>query len=33
MPTNASFWSELCGSQLAREVGITDASADSLGAL
>lgn len=29
---NASFWDELCGSALAREVGITDASAESLAA-
>jgi SAM-dependent methyltransferase len=28
--TNAEFWDELCGSNLAREVGITDASAESL---
>jgi SAM-dependent methyltransferase len=27
---NADFWSELCGSHLAREVGVTDASAQSL---
>jgi ubiquinone/menaquinone biosynthesis C-methylase UbiE len=27
---NANFWSELCGSHLAREVGVTDASAQSL---
>lgn len=29
---NASFWDELCGSALAGEVGITDASAESLAA-
>ena len=27
---NAEFWSELCGSHLAREVGVEDASAESL---
>jgi SAM-dependent methyltransferase len=27
---NAEFWDELCGSNLARELGITDASAESL---
>lgn len=27
---NADFWSELCGSHLARTVGVTDASAESL---
>ena len=27
---NADFWSELCGSHLAREVGVEDASAESL---
>jgi hypothetical protein len=27
---NAGFWDELCGSALARQLGITDASADSL---
>ena len=27
---NASFWSELCGTRLAREVGVTDASPESL---
>jgi SAM-dependent methyltransferase len=27
---NAQFWSELCGSSLARAIGVTDASADSL---
>jgi SAM-dependent methyltransferase len=28
---NADFWSELCGSHLARSIGVVDASADSLG--
>ncbi len=27
---NATFWDELCGSSLARQVGVTDASAESL---
>ena len=27
---NAAFWDELCGSSLARSIGITDASAESL---
>lgn len=27
---NADFWAELCGSGLAREIGVTDASAESL---
>jgi SAM-dependent methyltransferase len=27
---NAGFWDELCGSALAREIGVTDASAESL---
>lgn len=27
---NADFWSELCGSQLARSIGVTDSSAASL---
>ncbi len=29
---NAAFWDELCGSSLARHVGVTDASAESLAA-
>ena len=27
---NAAFWDELCGSALARQIGVQDASADSL---
>jgi SAM-dependent methyltransferase len=29
--SNAAFWDELCGSAMARQLGITDASAESLG--